>query len=912
VSPGSFLPFVIDFFFINFIYWRDELTGSVNSTHTHLASCSVSCHSLTMSSDKKLFSRFRSTQQRSSSGSATPSEHRSRTNNSLSNIDEDEPNSSRYQRTSAPSASSDDAADQEYLMMQYEYQKQQAAADRSRRKSKSGDAMKSPSSSMNNIRSESEEDATREERRSKSHHRSARSKSRPRHHRDEKIEEQQSKAATGDGGESLRDYWKRRAEENEGKAGTSTAADNTASRREGRERDLDKQLERHRARSKSRGRPVRDNPERKKNVDSIASAIGSHHHPKHNPRDEISPLHSALEKSDWNTLNSTLMALSKSNNNSDMAAQLSVPHPIEGGTALHVAAWKAPPALFVKMIRLLPRDAREISVLMGIRDGEGNTPLHLCCGNLEYRDGCDDYCLMALKEIVKVAPAKAWSMQNSEGDTPLHMLVTSHLCTSDMVMSGGNSSSTRLLASVSSASKLALEAVDLALFSGTEALTMQEKPTGATPLHVALANGAHACVIEALLEAAPSVAVLEDSRGMLPLHWAAAFGRTSSSVVKRLIEENPQALVHPSNDGDIPLHLVVANAQINGGETNRRSSTGGTDSDSSKVDKNRLKMVELLMQDAGRAASLRDGDTTSPILMTNREKLTPLHCCALFDAPPQISKLLMKHPDANEASSVTNSFGATPLHLAAAQPGVSQSIATVLAIGTPDAACVQDRLKRTPLHVAAQNTYATNLLIKTLAELNPEAAAVKTQRGHLPLHLAAQSQAKEPVIRALVKAYPAAAEARNKSNNTPLHDAAKYRASIGVVKLLLDAYPGALYVQNQYGNLPLHCATAYQAPSDVVQLLLQSWPEGASMQNRNQDAPLHYAAAYATSAAAVRPLINAAPAAVLSLNSSGQSPVDRAKANNAPADIIELLESAAEDYQKNAASDGWASFGQQG
>ncbi|KAL3782819.1 hypothetical protein ACHAWO_005732 [Cyclotella atomus] len=895
---------------------------------------------------KQLFSRFRqTTQQRSSSGSANPSEHRSRTaNSSLTGIDEDEPRSSYHNRTSANS--DHDAADQDYLRMEYEYQKQQQLAERSRRKSKSnisrgtssGEVEAMKSSSMNNNASSSraknddemKEEDIKEERRSKSRHRSARSKSRPRnrsvsrHRRDEKMEDQEqqqqqqlSLSKAMDGGESLRDYWKRRAEENEGR---STAVDTAApSRREGRERDLDKQLERHRARSKSRGRPVRDTPpERKKNVDSIASAIGSHHttttKPSHHPRDEISPLHSSLEKSDWAALNSTLTSLSKSNNTSDTAAQLSVPHPIEGGTALHVAAWKAPPALFVKMIRLLPRDAREISVLMGIRDGEGNTPLHLCCGNLEYRDGCEDYCLMALKEIVKVAPAKAWSMQNSEGDTPLHMLVTSHLCTADMVTNGGgaNSSSSRLLTSVSNASKLALEAVDLALFSGTEALTVQEKPTGATPLHVALANGAHACVIEALLEAAPSVAMLEDSRGMLPLHWAAAFGRTSSNIIKRLIEENPQALVHPSNDGDIPLHLVVANAQINGEETNRRSSTGGNDSDGNKVDKNRLKMVELLMQDAGRAASLRDGDTTSPILMTNREKLTPLHCCALFDAPPQISKLLMKHPDANEASSVTNSFGATPLHLAAAQPGVSQSIATVLAIGTPDAACVQDRLKRTPLHVAAQNTYATNLLIKTLAELNPEAAAVKTQRGHLPLHLAAQSQAKEPVIRALVKAYPAAAEARNKSNNTPLHDAAKYRASIGVVKLLLDAYPGALYVQNQYGNLPLHCATAYQAPSDVVQLLLQSWPEGASMQNRNQDAPLHYAAAYATSAAAVRPLIEAAPAAVLSLNSSGQSPVDRAKANNAPADIIDLLESAAEDYQRNAASDGWASFGQQG
>lgn len=84
------------------------------------------------------------------------------------------------------------------------------------------------------------------------------------------------------------------------------------------------------------------------------------------------------------------------------------------------------------------------------------------------------------------------------------------------------------------------------------------------------------------------------------------------------------------------------------------------------------------------------------------------------------------------------------------------------------------------------------------------------------------------------------------------------------------------------------------------------------MQNRNQDAPLHYAAAYATSVHAVRPLIEAAPAAVLLMNSSGQSPVDRAKANNAPGDIVKLLENAAEEYQRSAASgDGsWVSFGQ--
>lgn len=659
---------------------------------------------------------------------------------------------------------------------------------------------------------------------------------------------------------------------------------------------------------------------------------------------DASPLHRCLAKSSWRELSALLPSFIDNDDvngsAAGMIAILSEVYPRnENTTALHVLAWKAPPALATTMLRVASDGGNGggtelLRELLISRDGDGNTPLHLCAGNLDHRMkdmevvvmgqggvvGRDLVCLAVLEEMTMSAPAGAWTLQNTEGDTPLHLLVSSLLCTcsDDGVRTG-----------------LAAAAMSIVLSSpgAAEACAVKDN-SGATPLHVALAAGAHDCVVEALMTACPEAARIKDIKGMLPLHWTAAFGKTGHTAIRRLVEGYPEGLTAVTIDGDIPLHLAVSNA-VMGNESGDSRETAGKvpefigigDSVSSRREMNRLKIVELLIHDhthytasGRRNAATRDSPLTtltegnaSPILTTNREKLTPLHCCALFDAPSQISKLLMKHPDANAASSMTNSFGATPLHLAAAQPGVSQSIATVLAIGSPDAAAVQDRLKRTPLHVAAQNAYATNLLIKTLAELNPKAASVKTQRGHLPLHLAAQSQAKEAVVRALIKAHPAAAESRNKSNNTPLHDAAKYRASLGVVRLLLDAYPGALYVQNQYGNLPLHCATAYQAPSDVVQLLLKSWPEGASVQNRNQDAPLHYAAAYATSVAAVRPLIEAAPAAVLLLNSSGQSPVDRAKANNAPGDIIRLLENAADDYSRNSNGDGsWASFDQGG
>lgn len=223
---------------------------------------------------------------------------------------------------------------QEYLKMQYEAQKQQQAqrskrqhsAETSSEKRKpkpissrgrsEGEALKASSgNSLSRVKSDGEamEVDAKEERRSKSRHRH-RSKSRSRNlsTNAEQVEEE----PRAEGGESLRDYWKRRATEDNG---TTAGERATSSKRPGRDKDLDKQLERHRARSKSRGRSIRDT---KKSVDSIALAL--QHKPQSERREEISPLHSALEKSDWNALNDTLISLAKDGNSSDVAAQLSV------------------------------------------------------------------------------------------------------------------------------------------------------------------------------------------------------------------------------------------------------------------------------------------------------------------------------------------------------------------------------------------------------------------------------------------------------------------------------------------------------------------------------------------------------------------------------------------------------------
>jgi hypothetical protein len=443
--------------------------------------------------------------------------------------------------------------------------------------------------------------------------------------------------AGGIGGtESLRDYWKRRAEESKERV-SATSNNNSLE---------DNSLEQRRISRSPREERIFKLSSSSRQVDSIASALTSHAplSPSRqrqvvtvtsDSNNSLSPLHRSLEKASWKELHQHIIDLSKSSNLTEIAAQLSVPHPRDGGTTLHISSWKAPPSLGAMMIQLMPENSREMAVLQSIRDGEGNTPLHLCCGNLEYNEDGIDY-LAVLKAIVKVAPKSAWSMQNSEGDTPLHMLVTSPLCTGtaaadDDDTTRGASKNRTSSSGVSTTSKstktekLALEAVNLVLKAEAfECATIPER-TGATPLHVALANGSHDCVIEALLDAAPSAAEVEDGRGLLPLHWAAAFARVGYGVVKRLINAYPQAVTHASIDGDIPLHLAVANATIDKVDDGRGGSSASIDVN--KVDRNRLKIVELLMNDAvWKSSPLRDtSDLTSPILTANREKLTPLH-----------------------------------------------------------------------------------------------------------------------------------------------------------------------------------------------------------------------------------------------------------------------------------------------
>eukprot|EP00555_Chaetoceros_dichaeta_P009412 CAMPEP_0198267252 /NCGR_PEP_ID=MMETSP1447-20131203/32200_1 /TAXON_ID=420782 /ORGANISM="Chaetoceros dichaeta, Strain CCMP1751" /LENGTH=331 /DNA_ID=CAMNT_0043957757 /DNA_START=120 /DNA_END=1112 /DNA_ORIENTATION=+ len=160
---------------------------------------------------------------------------------------------------------------------------------------------------------------------------------------------------------------------------------------------------------------------------------------------------------------------------------IALTYPEDGATPLHTASWKAPSALALMVIRLLPSTEIGNKGFLQV-DKDGNTPLHLCCANLSpFYDSSganNSYPfldLSVLEQLLQRAP-EALAIKNGEGDTPLHLFVGSPAaCYSDDL-----------------SEESSLKALSMILDHFLSPLTaILQDYTGATPLHVAVANDAN-------------------------------------------------------------------------------------------------------------------------------------------------------------------------------------------------------------------------------------------------------------------------------------------------------------------------------------------------------------------------------------------------------------------------------------
>jgi ankyrin repeat protein len=84
---------------------------------------------------------------------------------------------------------------------------------------------------------------------------------------------------------------------------------------------------------------------------------------------------------------------------------------------------------------------------------------------------------------------------------------------------------------------------------------------GRTLLHEIVPRKASIDVIDTYLTIYKAGAMIADSSGELPLHWAAQSG-SSLAIVKRLIQEYPESVRLANQDGKLPLHMAIHSRNI--------------------------------------------------------------------------------------------------------------------------------------------------------------------------------------------------------------------------------------------------------------------------------------------------------------------------------------------------------------
>jgi len=272
----------------------------------------------------------------------------------------------------------------------------------------------------------------------------------------------------------------------------------------------------------------------------------------------IPNLHLDLASSSWRDFRLHILQLA--NRPEWIMPALTRFHPENGASPLHTAVWKSPTALTLMLIQLLSLVDESLEVFSS-RDRDGNTAFHLVCANLVVtKESTTPLDLSAFEALLKHS-YHLCGVKNTHGDTPLHLLVSSIAARSE----------------IPSVQEEIRRAADLLLSSSTDRteLLRARDQSGATPLHSAISSGANKSIILHLINLDPETAEVEDNRGLIPLHYAAALSRAiSPSIIKALINAYQKGIHHKSSQsGDIPIHIAISNFSASTQSSTRNAET---------------------------------------------------------------------------------------------------------------------------------------------------------------------------------------------------------------------------------------------------------------------------------------------------------------------------------------------------
>ena len=429
---------------------------------------------------------------------------------------------------------------------------------------------------------------------------------------------------------------------------------------------------------------------------------------------------------------------------------------------------------------------------------DGNTILHMA-----FQKGCDHSGLIC--NVLKYASdfASAFSIQNDEGDTPLHVLAANSR-------------------EVSSDSEV------LSLIKLYCSYCNVRNTNGDTPLHLACQHESSTEFLK-LLTTSENIN-MQNNAGNTPLHIACLFGNIHFSLY--LITELNCSLLTLNNDGNSPFHLLLISDSE---KTMRRLASLGYFHEHSHI-KNVLKYIP-----------------DSIINKSNKKGHTILHLACknhiIFDLP-EIVSLLVKSLKCN--INVTDDSGATPLHYACSRK--LTEVVKLISKCSPNAQLNHLDLENlnswkyrnfvlydTALHVACREGKVS--IVKHLLKAgHKEALNIFNELKELPFHIACSHT--EAAMAGLFIPYKGCFDcnASNASGDTALHIVCRKEVSISdFVPLLVDRMKCRIDVTNGDRNLPLHVACQHNKLSKRMLQILSIGLNGdqVSQQNTQGNTALH-------------------------------------------------------------------------
>ena len=427
---------------------------------------------------------------------------------------------------------------------------------------------------------------------------------------------------------------------------------------------------------------------------------------------------------------------------------------------------------------------------------DGNTILHLMC----QKENDSELLHNMLKSISDLT--NAFSIQNCEGDTPLHILATNINISSEV----------------------------LSMIKGSN-LNIKNN-SGDTPLHLACR---HKDSVEVLEHFATSENInMQNNKGNTPLHIACQFGNIHVSL--QLIRNFECSLLILNNDDESAFHLLLA-------------------SDSDKKMR-ALAAQSYLFEDASIKSVLQYIPGTI-IDKSNKFGNTVLHlaCKNLLLAADSEVSLLVK--SLNCSVNVRNNSGAIPLHYACARglTGVVKLLSDCNSTAQIENLDLENQnlwsknygliarfeIHDTPLHVACRQGKVS--IVRHLLKAGHKGALnVYNQLKELPFHIAC-SHAETAMARLFI-AYRRDFDCNtpNKSGDTPLHIVCRKESSISkFVPLLVNTMNCRTDIVDSDGNLPLHIACQQKMVSKaIIQILSTSLnSDQISLQNIHGRTALH-------------------------------------------------------------------------